>query len=240
MKFHEIALFGVYVAPISIMMVAAFLTLIALRRIANCCGCCDLLGTRPCSDSQYSSHCRLLCFSLQGERHVQSRTRTRTRHRWGWERSQSRPPAPRPKKCEHSLPRGSHLVDDSILCSRRRRFRRNVECLHDRSVDEGRNGARIVVTVAPEVTGRIVELPISDNQFVHKGDVLMGVIDPTDYKIAVNLAEPALDHAKATAQNVESPVGTPAETERCSLSAMRKSRAMIAMHWRPRRPIGRQ
>ena len=35
MKFHEVSLFGVYVAPISIMMVAAFLTLIALRRIAN-------------------------------------------------------------------------------------------------------------------------------------------------------------------------------------------------------------
>jgi hypothetical protein len=35
MKFHEIALFGVYVAPISIMMVAAFLTMIALRRIVN-------------------------------------------------------------------------------------------------------------------------------------------------------------------------------------------------------------
>jgi hypothetical protein len=35
MKFHEIALFGVYVAPISMMMVAAFLILIALRRVAN-------------------------------------------------------------------------------------------------------------------------------------------------------------------------------------------------------------
>jgi hypothetical protein len=35
MKFHEVALFGVYVAPISIMLVAAFLILMALRRIAN-------------------------------------------------------------------------------------------------------------------------------------------------------------------------------------------------------------
>jgi multidrug resistance efflux pump len=59
-----------------------------------------------------------------------------------------------------------------------------------------------VVTVAPEVVGRIVELPISDNQFVHKGDVLV-VIDPTDYKIAVSLAEAALDRAKATAQNAQ-------------------------------------
>src|ERR1700688_4588004 len=40
-----------------------------------------------------------------------------------------------------------------------------------------------VVTMAPEVAGRIVELPVADNQLVHKGDLLM-VIDPTDYLIA--------------------------------------------------------
>ena len=48
-----------------------------------------------------------------------------------------------------------------------------------------------VVTMAPEVAGHIVELPIADNQFVYKGDLLMR-IDPTDYKIAVSLAEAAL------------------------------------------------
>ena len=59
-----------------------------------------------------------------------------------------------------------------------------------------------VVTMAPEVSGRIVELPVADNQFVHKGDLLM-VVDPTDYKIAVNLAEAAVEQAKATADNAE-------------------------------------
>ncbi|MBV8401738.1 MAG: biotin/lipoyl-binding protein, partial [Acetobacteraceae bacterium] len=44
-----------------------------------------------------------------------------------------------------------------------------------------------VVTMAPEVSGRVVELPVADNQFVHKGDLLMR-IDPTDYTIAVSLA----------------------------------------------------
>ncbi len=34
MRFTEIDLFGVYVAPISVMMVAAWLTVVALRRIA--------------------------------------------------------------------------------------------------------------------------------------------------------------------------------------------------------------
>jgi multidrug resistance efflux pump len=57
-----------------------------------------------------------------------------------------------------------------------------------------------VVTMAPEVAGRIVELPIVDNQFVRKGDVLM-VIDPTNYKIAVSLAEAAVKQAEANAQN---------------------------------------
>lgn len=38
MNFAEINLFGVYVAPISVMAVAAWLVLIALRRLANHCG----------------------------------------------------------------------------------------------------------------------------------------------------------------------------------------------------------
>ena len=59
-----------------------------------------------------------------------------------------------------------------------------------------------VVTMAPEVVGRIVELPVADNQFVHKGDLLM-VIDPTDYKIAVKLAEAAVQQAQVSAQNLQ-------------------------------------
>jgi len=58
-----------------------------------------------------------------------------------------------------------------------------------------------VVTIAPEVAGRIVKLPVADNQFVHKGDLLL-VIDPTDYKIAVNLAEAAVEQAQVNAQNI--------------------------------------
>ncbi|NEU95255.1 HlyD family secretion protein [Bradyrhizobium sp. UFLA 03-164] len=57
-----------------------------------------------------------------------------------------------------------------------------------------------VVTMAPEVSGRIVELPVADNQFVHKGDLLM-IVDPTDYRIGVSLAAAAVDQAKATAVN---------------------------------------
>src|SRR5271155_592195 len=59
-----------------------------------------------------------------------------------------------------------------------------------------------VVTMAVEVSGYIVELPVADNQFVHKGDLLM-VIDPTDYKIAVSLNEAAVQQAQANALNAE-------------------------------------
>ncbi|MBV8664557.1 MAG: HlyD family secretion protein, partial [Hyphomicrobiales bacterium] len=59
-----------------------------------------------------------------------------------------------------------------------------------------------VVTMAPEVAGRIVELPVRDNQFVHKGDLLM-VIEPTDYTIAVNQAEAAVQQAEASVKNID-------------------------------------
>jgi multidrug resistance efflux pump len=59
-----------------------------------------------------------------------------------------------------------------------------------------------VVTMAPEVAGRIVELPVADNQFVHKGDLLM-TIDPTNYRIAVGLAQAAMEQAQVNAQNLQ-------------------------------------
>jgi multidrug resistance efflux pump len=58
-----------------------------------------------------------------------------------------------------------------------------------------------VVTMAPQVAGQIVKLPVADNQLVRKGDLVME-IDPTDYKIAVDLAEAAVEQARVNAQNV--------------------------------------
>ncbi len=59
-----------------------------------------------------------------------------------------------------------------------------------------------VVTMAPEVAGRIVELPVVDNQPVRKGDLLM-VIDPTNYTIALRQAEAAVEQTKVLARNAE-------------------------------------
>ena len=58
-----------------------------------------------------------------------------------------------------------------------------------------------IVTMAPEVSGRIVELAVADNQFVHKGDLLL-VIDPTNYKIAVSRDEALLQQAILDGQNI--------------------------------------
>ena len=59
-----------------------------------------------------------------------------------------------------------------------------------------------VVTMAREVAGRIIELPVKDNQYVHKGDILM-VIDLRDYEIAVAHAQAALSQAQAKWQNAQ-------------------------------------
>jgi multidrug resistance efflux pump len=58
-----------------------------------------------------------------------------------------------------------------------------------------------IVTMAPEVAGRIVELGVADNQLVHKGDLLM-VIDPTDYRIAVSRGEAVLEQAIFDGKNI--------------------------------------
>ncbi len=57
-----------------------------------------------------------------------------------------------------------------------------------------------VVKIAPQVAGEIVKLPIVDNQFVHKGDLLM-LIDPRNYTIAVRQAQAVVEQAQAVADN---------------------------------------
>src|SRR6201996_7363718 len=59
-----------------------------------------------------------------------------------------------------------------------------------------------VVTMAPEVAGRIVELHVGDNKYVRKGDLLL-VIDPTNFRIAVSQAEAAVQQAQANVQTIE-------------------------------------
>ena len=55
-----------------------------------------------------------------------------------------------------------------------------------------------VIQVTPRVSGPIVELPIKNNQFVKKGDLLMK-IDPRTFETKVAQAKASLAKAKASA-----------------------------------------
>src|ERR1700694_5693725 len=62
------------------------------------------------------------------------------------------------------------------------------------------------IEIAPEVSGRLVQLPVKDNAFVKKGDVLF-VIDPRPYEYALQqalsdqqaLEEQIIDHRRRIA-----------------------------------------
>jgi RND family efflux transporter MFP subunit len=55
-----------------------------------------------------------------------------------------------------------------------------------------------VVKITPRVSGPIVELPVTDNQAVHTGDLLFR-IDPRTYELAFEQAEAKLKQAQASA-----------------------------------------
>ena len=54
-----------------------------------------------------------------------------------------------------------------------------------------------VVTVAPDVAGLVLEVPVRDNQTVHKGDLLLR-IDPARYQLAVEEARAQLAARQAS------------------------------------------
>jgi multidrug resistance efflux pump len=53
-----------------------------------------------------------------------------------------------------------------------------------------------VANIAPQVSGQIIELDVTDNQFVHKGDLLY-VIDKGDYRVALDTAQADVGSKKA-------------------------------------------
>jgi multidrug resistance efflux pump len=83
-----------------------------------------------------------------------------------------------------------------------------------------------VVTMAPEVAGRIVELPVADNKYVRKGDLLM-VIDPTDYRIAVSQAEASVQQAQANVQNVDAQVTVQQAQIRANEALLDQAKAVL-------------
>jgi multidrug resistance efflux pump len=82
------------------------------------------------------------------------------------------------------------------------------------------------VTMAPEVAGRIVELPVNDNQFVAKGELLM-VIDPTNYQIAVDLAQAAVQQAQANVQNAQAQIAVQQAQINASQAQVEQAKASL-------------
>src|SRR5499427_9725271 len=74
-----------------------------------------------------------------------------------------------------------------------------------------------LVHLAPDVSGRIVELNVRDNQKVRKGEVLFR-IDPDPYQMRV-------DQARATVQGLEAKLGLTADQV-----AAQNSKADAATH----------
>jgi membrane fusion protein, multidrug efflux system len=53
-----------------------------------------------------------------------------------------------------------------------------------------------VIPISPKVSGYVVNLNVTDNQFVHQGDVVV-TIDPRDYEIALASAKAQLENAQS-------------------------------------------
>ncbi len=57
-----------------------------------------------------------------------------------------------------------------------------------------------VVTIAPQVSGQVIALQVNDNQFVHKGDILVR-IDPRQFQYSQEQSQGQLDSAMAQVAN---------------------------------------
>src|ERR1700755_1306208 len=83
-----------------------------------------------------------------------------------------------------------------------------------------------VVTMAPEVAGRIVELHVVDNKYIRKGDLLL-VIDPTNFRIAVSQSEAAVQQAQASVRNIEAQMTVQQAQINASEAQLRQGRAAL-------------
>ena len=61
------------------------------------------------------------------------------------------------------------------------------------------------IKIAPRVHGYLTQVAVKDNQFVRKGDLLFEV-DPSDYQLAVDMAQVTLDQAREIVEALEAEV----------------------------------
>jgi multidrug resistance efflux pump len=74
------------------------------------------------------------------------------------------------------------------------------------------------VTVAAEVSGRIVEIRVRENEYVRKGDILF-TVDLASYKAAVDSAKANVASTLATMEMREANAARPHKLSRLSISA---------------------
>ena len=79
-----------------------------------------------------------------------------------------------------------------------------------------------VIQIAPRVSGPIVDLPIADNQFVHKGDLLFE-IDPQTFQAALDQAQANLDQTRDQLLNLEQQVKSAEASLQQSLTGVRNA-----------------
>jgi len=204
MRFNEIDLFGVYVAPISLMMIGAWLILIPLRRLADGFGLLQQVW-HPALFwfAVYMMSLSAIVLIAARSVTIMSAGKPRSEHVIAEvDHSYATPPptggdnAKLPIRAVSVVITLGAVLLAALLTWATWQVYMTAPWTRDGTV-------RVyVVGMAPEVAGRIVELPVADNQLVKKGDPLM-VIDPTNYAIAVRHSEAAVEQAKAVAQNAE-------------------------------------
>jgi multidrug resistance efflux pump len=83
-----------------------------------------------------------------------------------------------------------------------------------------------VVSIAPDVAGFVDDLRVKDNQFVHKGDVLL-VIDRERYTRALAMADATVAARKADKENAEQQAARRAKLTAIAISADARETAML-------------
>ena len=86
-----------------------------------------------------------------------------------------------------------------------------------------------VVRIAPDVAGYVEELRVKDNQFVHKGDILM-VIDQARYTRALAQADATVAARKADMENAAQQAARRAKLTEIAISADARETAIFTAH----------
>ena len=84
-----------------------------------------------------------------------------------------------------------------------------------------------MIGIAPRVAGPIKELPIVDNQFVHKGDLLFE-IDTAPYKLSVDAAAANLAMAEGEVKNTQDQIASQQEQAKAAAATMQQAKDTLA------------